>query len=231
MSEPILRFEKVSREYSLGDTKTYGLVSVSLDFHPGEYAAIVGPSGSGKSTLQHLGAGFDRPSSGSVSLMGHDLGRYGENGLARLRNEHIGFIFQTFNLLPVLSAEENVLYPALIRATDPRRRRAARDRARRLLDRVGLDGSGKKRPHQLSGGQRQRVAIARALMNEPSLIFADEPTANLDHQTGSGILDIMGELNRQDGVTLILATHDPAVMKRAGRIVRLKDGRVEADEA
>jgi putative ABC transport system ATP-binding protein len=231
MSEPILRFDQVTREYSLGETKTYGLVSVSLDFNPGEYAAVVGPSGSGKSTLQHLGAGFDRPSSGSVALMGHALGQYGDNGLARLRNEYIGFIFQTFNLLPVLSAEENVLYPALIRATAPAQRRAARARAGELLDRVGLAGSGKKRPHQLSGGQRQRVAIARALMNKPTLIFADEPTANLDHQTGSGILDILGELNTRDGVTLILATHDPAVMKRANRIVRLKDGRVESDQA
>lgn len=228
MSEPILRFDQVTREYSLGETKTYGLVSVSLDFMPGEFVAVVGPSGSGKSTLQHLGAGFDRPSSGTVTLMGRDLGTCGDDGLARLRNEHIGFIFQTFNLLPVLSAEENVLYPALIRAAAPERRRAARERARELLERVGLSDSRNKRPHQLSGGQRQRVAIARALMNEPSLVFADEPTANLDHQTGSGILDILGELHVRDGVTLILATHDPAVMQRADRIVRLKDGRVEA---
>jgi putative ABC transport system ATP-binding protein len=231
MSEPILRFENVTREYPLGDTKTFGLKSVSVEFHPGEYAAIVGPSGSGKSTLQHLGAGFDRPSSGHVFLMGKDLRGYKESGLSRLRNECVGFIFQTFNLMPVLSAEENVLYPALIRAASAAERRECRERARGLLRRVGLDGSGAKRPHQLSGGQRQRVAIARALMNRPRIVFADEPTANLDHETGSGVLDILGELNAQEGSTLILATHDPAVMKRARRIVRLKDGRVEADEA
>jgi putative ABC transport system ATP-binding protein len=229
MNDPILRFDDVTREYALGDTKTYGVRSVSVDFLPGEYAAIVGPSGSGKSTLQHLGAGFDRPSSGRVFLMGADLGRRKDGELARLRNGSIGFIFQTFNLLPVLGAEENILYPALLGAVSSAKRREAKIRAGDLLRRVGLEGSGHKRPHQLSGGQRQRVAIARALMNRPKLVFADEPTANLDHETGSGILDILGELNAQEGATLILATHDPEVMKRASRIVKLKDGRVEAE--
>lgn len=229
MGEPILRFDDVTREYALGDTMTYGLRSLSLDFHPGEYAAVVGPSGSGKSTLQHLGAGFDRPSSGRVFLMGNDLGRYGERELARLRNESIGFIFQTFNLLPVLSAQENVLYPAMIGSKAGRRNSPAR--AAELLVRVGLAGCERKKPHQLSGGQRQRVAIARALINRPKLVFADEPTANLDHETGAGILDILGQLNGEEGVTLILATHDPAVMKRARRIVRLRDGRVETETA
>jgi putative ABC transport system ATP-binding protein len=231
MSDPILRFENVTREYALGDTKTYGVRSVSVDFFPGEYAAIVGPSGSGKSTLQHLGAGFDRPSSGRIFLMGIDLGRCADGELARLRNGSIGFIFQTFNLLPVLSAEENVLYPALIAPIGAAKRREAKKRAVDLLRLVGLSDSARKRPHQLSGGQRQRVAIARALMNRPKLVFADEPTANLDHETGAGILDVLGELNAREGATLILATHDPSVMERAGRIVRLNDGRVEAEKA
>jgi putative ABC transport system ATP-binding protein len=231
VSEAILSFRGVTREYRLGETRVYGLRSLSVDFYAGEFCALVGPSGSGKSTLQHLGAGFDAPSSGRVLLMGGDIAGYGERELARLRNRSIGFVFQNFNLIPVLSAEENVLYPALVYPERGKPRGALRLRARELLARVGLEGEEAKRPHQLSGGQRQRVAIARALMNEPRLIFADEPTANLDHATGSGILDILEGLNRDFGATVILATHDPSVVARARRVVALKDGRLEADVA
>jgi putative ABC transport system ATP-binding protein len=231
VSGAILSFDDVTKEYSLGDTKAYGVRSVSARFLPGEFTALVGPSGSGKSTLQHLGAGFDKPSSGRVFLMGEDISRYGESRMAKLRNDSIGFIFQTFNLLPVLSAQENVSYPALIRAGGETDRRKTAARAKELLERVGLKDCGRKRPHQLSGGQRQRVAIARALMNSPQLIFADEPTANLDHATGAGILDILESLNANDGVTLVLATHDPEVVRRARRTLRLKDGRIVGDEA
>jgi putative ABC transport system ATP-binding protein len=224
--EPILSFREVTREYSLGPATVYGLRSLSVDFFPGEFCAVVGPSGSGKSTLQHLGAGFDAPSSGSVRLLGRDIADYGERELSRTRNASIGFVFQSFNLIPVLSAEENVLYPALIYPNKEKSRRELESRARELLDRVGLAGTEGKRPHQMSGGQRQRVAIARALMNGPRLVFADEPTANLDHETGSAIMDILEGLNADFGATLILATHDPSVMARAKRIVSLKDGRL-----
>jgi putative ABC transport system ATP-binding protein len=240
VSEAILSFRDATRAYALGDTTVYGLRSLDLDFFPGEYCAVVGPSGSGKSTLQHLGAGFDAPTSGSVLLMGGDIALYAERELARIRNRSIGFVFQNFNLIPVLSAEENVLYPALVypeggrgarkdRRGPRERARALKERARELLGRVGLAGEEAKRPHQLSGGQRQRVAIARALMNEPRLVFADEPTANLDHATGSAVLDVLEALNAEAGATLILATHDPTVMARARRIVALKDGRLDRE--
>lgn len=224
MSGAVLRFECVTRAYPLGDTVAYGLRGLSVEFAAGEFAAVVGPSGSGKSTLQHLGAGYDRPSSGKVYLMGRDLASYKDRELARLRNRSIGFIFQSFNLLPVLSALENVAYPALLYPEGKSGRGDARARALELLDRVGLADKAAKRPHQLSGGERQRVAIARALVNRPSVVFADEPTANLDHATGASALDILESLRAERGATLILATHDPEVMKRAGRLVRMKDG-------
>jgi len=229
MSDAILRFEGVTRSYSMGESVAYGLRSLTVEFGEGEFAAVVGPSGSGKSTLQHLGAGYDRPSSGKVLLMGRDLAGYTDRELARLRNRSIGFVFQSFNLLPVLSAVENVAYPALLYPRRGEGRSAIEARAIELLDRVGLSGKGRKRPHQLSGGERQRVAVARALMNRPALVFADEPTANLDHATGSAVLDILEALNAEEGATLILATHDPEVTKRARRIIALKDGRLAKD--
>jgi putative ABC transport system ATP-binding protein len=229
MSDAVLRFEAATRAYPQGETLAYGIRDLSLEFGAGEFTAVVGPSGSGKSTLQHLGAGYDRPSSGKVFLMGRDLGDYGDRELARLRNRSIGFVFQSFNLLPVLSAVENVAYPALLYPSRSEGRAAVEARAAELLDRVGLSGKASKRPHQLSGGERQRVAVARALMNRPALVFADEPTANLDHATGSAILDLLESLNAEAGATLVLATHDPEVMRRARRIVALKDGRLAGD--
>ncbi len=229
MGEAVLSLSAVTREYLLGETTVRALDSVTVEFGRGEFVALVGPSGSGKSTLLQLGAGFDRPSAGEVRFLDRDLGALSDAELARVRNRDIGFIFQSFNLLPVLSALENVLYPALIYERRPEARRAAGKRAEDLLSRVGLSDQMRKRPHQLSGGQRQRVAVARALMNRPQVVFADEPTANLDHATGKGILDALEELREAEGTTLILATHDPAVMGRAGRVVRMADGRVEAD--
>jgi putative ABC transport system ATP-binding protein len=226
VGETVLRFNAVSREYLLGETKALALDSVSVDFRSGEFAAVVGPSGSGKSTLLQIGAGFDRPSAGQVTFMDRDLGVCADGELARIRNRDIGFIFQSFNLLPVLSALENVVYPALIYERSREAKRAARERAEDLLTRVGLADQMRKRPHQLSGGQRQRVAVARALMNRPKVVFADEPTANLDHATGAGILDVLEDLRTAEGTTLILATHDGEVMRRSGRVISLKDGRL-----
>jgi putative ABC transport system ATP-binding protein len=229
VSDTVLSLHGVSRDYYLGETRAVALDAVSVEFRCGEFAAVVGPSGSGKSTLLQLGAGFDRPSAGEIYFMDRDLAACADAELARIRNRDIGFIFQSFNLLPVLSALENVVYPALIYERNGEAKRAARERAEDLLTRVGLADQLRKRPHQLSGGQRQRVAVARALMNRPKVVFADEPTANLDHATGAGILDVLEELRAAEGTTLILATHDPAVMQRASRVVKLKDGRLEAD--
>jgi len=229
MSDAVLRVEAVTRAYPLGETVAYGLRDLSVEFGSGEFAAVVGPSGTGKSTLQHLGAGYDRPSSGKVFLMGRDLASYKDRELARLRNRSIGFTIQSVNLLPVLSALETVAYPALLFSDGKAGSAGAKSRALELLERVGLADKAGKRPHQLSGGERQRVAIARALVNRPSVVFADEPTANLDHATGSTVLDILESVQAECGAALILATHDPEVMKRAERIVRMKDGSLLED--
>ncbi len=229
-AESVLEFRNVSKIYRSGDCEVRGLNAVSASFGPGELTALVGPSGSGKSTMQHLGAGFDRASEGSVLLMGRDIGAYGERELSFLRNRHIGFIFQSFNLIPVMSVLENVMYPAGVYREPHRFEESPRDRAMALLAKVGIADQGKKRPHQLSGGQRQRVAIARALMNAPELIFADEPTANLDHEVGAGILDLLVGLNEELGTTIIFSTHDSAVMSRARRVVSLKDGCLVGDK-
>lgn len=226
---PVLEFRNVSRVYKTGDCEVYGLESVTTSIYPGELTALVGPSGSGKSTMQHLGAGFDKATSGTVLLMGNDIGSYGERALSRLRNEHIGFIFQSFNLIPVMTVLENVMYPAGVYGAPYRFPGTPRERALSLLEKVGIADHSKKRPHQLSGGQRQRVAIARALMNGPDLVFADEPTANLDHTVGAEILELLVSLNREMNATIIFSTHDPAVMARARRVISLRDGRLIED--
>lgn len=225
MSDTVLSFAGVSRWYHMGDSCIKALDKLDLSFSSGEFVAIAGPSGSGKSTLLHLGAGLDRPDEGQVTVMNVCLSKSGETERALLRNKSIGFVFQDFNLLPALSAEANVAWPALLHP-GKRTRREILARARLLLDESGIVDQAKKKPHQMSGGQRQRVAIARALMNEPALIFADEPTANLDRACGPEILDLLERLNREHGASLILSTHDETVMKRARRIVRLLDGRL-----
>jgi len=195
---------------------------------PGEFVALQGPSGSGKTTLLNLLGLLDRPDSGEVFLDGRHAETLSENERSDLRRDRFGFVFQTFNLIPVLSSEENVAYPMAIAgiAAEERRRRS-----RDLLERVGLGDKLGVRPDLLSGGQRQRVAIARALANRPAVVFADEPTANLDSRTAEEILDLMRDVNETSGVAFLFATHDPRVVERARRIVRLHDGAVEADEA
>ena len=220
-----MRLEDVSKDYTLGRTTVPALRGVTLGVAPGEFVAVAGPSGSGKSTLLNLVGCLDHPSSGRVLIGGEDVARLSDDALSDLRARTIGFIFQTFNLIPVLSALENVEFPLLFRGGDHR----GHERARRALAEVGLADFGRHRPDELSGGQRQRVAVARALVTDPVIVLADEPTANLDSATGEAIIDLMLEINRRDGTTFIFSTHDPKVMAHAHRVVHLVDGRIRAD--
>jgi putative ABC transport system ATP-binding protein len=230
MTETVLEYRGVSKIYKTGESEVFALKNIDAVFHAGELTALVGPSGSGKTTMQHLGAGFDKPSRGTVLLMGNPINSYTEKELALGRTRHIGFFCQSFNLLPVMSVLENVMYPAEVYGPPRRFEGGVKDRAFSLLEKTGLESHAKKRPYQLSGGQRQRVAIARALMNNPELVFADEPTANLDHATGAEILELLIRLNREMGTAIVFSTHDPAVMARARRILTLKDGELQEQE-
>ncbi len=201
------------------------LDDVTLDLRSGETCAVVGPSGSGKTTLLGLCAGLDRPTSGSVRLCGSDLSELNEDGLAALRNRDVGFIFQTFQLIPTLTALENVMVPAELRGDS-----GVRPRAEQLLEQVGLQDRFTHYPTQLSGGEQQRVAIARAFINRPAILFADEPTGNLDADTGATIEDLIFDLNETAGTTLMLVTHNLELAARTGRILRLRGGAVVGDE-
>jgi putative ABC transport system ATP-binding protein len=225
---PLLEARDVSRSYRLGQASVPAIRNVTLAVRKGEFVALQGPSGSGKTTLLNVLGLLDRPDSGAVYLDGREAEALSENDRSDLRRDRFGFVFQTFNLIPVLTAEENVAYP-LVLARVPAEER--RQRSRELLERVGLADKLAVRPDLLSGGQRQRVAIARALANRPEVVFADEPTANLDSRTAEEILDLMRGFNESSGVAFLFATHDPRVVSRARRIVRLHDGAVEGDEA
>jgi putative ABC transport system ATP-binding protein len=218
----------VTRTYGSGVALVRALDGVDLDIRAGEFLALAGPSGSGKSTLLNLVGCIDTPTSGEIHFEGTDLGKLSGRERTRFRNHRIGFIFQDFNLIPVLSAYENVELPLQLKGG---MKRAEMDSAvRSMLDRVGLGALGHRRPSQLSGGQQQRVAIARALVKHPSVLLADEPTANLDSVTAREILELMHELNASLGTTCIFSTHDPLVMSFARRLVRLHDGRVQSQE-
>jgi putative ABC transport system ATP-binding protein len=225
---PLLEARDVSRSYRLGEAFVPAIRGVSLALSAGEFVALQGPSGSGKTTLLNVLGLLDRPDSGAVYLQGREAEVLSENERSDLRRDRFGFVFQTFNLIPVLTAEENVAYPLVLARVPAAERRG---RSRELLERVGLADKLGVRPDLLSGGQRQRVAIARALANRPAVVFADEPTANLDSRTAEEILDLMRGFNESNGVAFLFATHDPRVVARARRIVRLHDGAVEADEA
>lgn len=222
----IVRVESVSKHYRLGDQDVKALTNVSLAIEPGVFLAIAGPSGSGKSTLLNIIGCIDTPTSGRVIIDGHDVSGRTPDQLADLRARTIGFIFQTFNLLPVLSAEENIEYPLLQLKELSKAQR--RERVRHYLEVVGLGRYATHRPNQLSGGQRQRVAIARALATHSKIVLADEPTANLDSKTGSSILKLMREINRESGTTFVFSTHDRKVMNMADRLVRIADGQISA---
>jgi putative ABC transport system ATP-binding protein len=226
MPEAMLHCQSLSRTYRSGGRDIVVLKDITFSLEPGGFLAILGPSGSGKTTLLGLVAGLDQPSQGEVYLDGQSLGSLNEDQRARLRGEKIGFVFQSFQLLPTLTAQENVQVPLELRgATNP----AAR--ARELLDRVGLSGREHHYPTQLSGGEQQRVALARGFSIGPKVLFADEPTGNLDAGTGATIIDLMVELNRDLGTTLVLVTHDLDLAARAHRTIRLADGKVVADTA
>jgi len=226
MPEAVLHSQSLSRTYRSGGRDLTVLKDITFSLEPGGFLAILGPSGSGKTTLLGLLAGLDRPSAGSVYLDGQELGALSEDERARLRGEKIGFVFQAFQLIPTLTAQENIQVPLELRG-DAR----ASARARELLERVGLGGRGHHYPAQLSGGEQQRVALARGFSSRPRVLFADEPTGNLDAATGATIIDLMVELNRDLGTTLVLVTHDLDLAARARRTIRLADGRVVADTA
>jgi len=222
----IVRVENVSKHYRLGDQDVRALTNVTLAIEPGVFLAIAGPSGSGKSTLLNIIGCIDTPTSGRVIIDDHDVSGQTPDELASLRARTIGFIFQTFNLLPVLSAEENIEYPLLQLKELTKAQR--RERVKHYLEVVGLTRYATHRPNQLSGGQRQRVAIARALATHSKIVLADEPTANLDSKTGSSILKLMRDINRQSGTTFVFSTHDRKVMNMADRLVRIADGEITA---
>jgi putative ABC transport system ATP-binding protein len=225
----IVRLEHVFKDYILGEQKVQALKDISLNIEEAAFAAIAGPSGSGKSTLLNLIGCIDTPSAGKIFIDGKDTGGRTSDELADLRARTIGFIFQTFNLFPVLSAGENVEYPLLqLKEIGAAERR---ERISRYLAIVGLSKFARHRPSQLSGGQRQRVAIARALATQPKIILADEPTANLDHKTGEGILQLMKEINDNFKTTFVFSTHDARVMDMADRLVRIEDGQITGESA
>jgi len=226
MTDAVLRLRGITKTYRMGkDNLVQALRGTDLDVHPGEFVALMGPSGSGKSTMMNILGCLDVPDSGSYVLAGQNVGTLNDDQLAAIRNRHIGFVFQTFNLLPRLSALENVELP-LIYGGD---RRDRRDRAKRALQAVGLGERIGHKPTELSGGQQQRVAIARALLNDPSLILADEPTGNLDSRSSAEILAIFQRLN-DAGKTVVMVTHEPDVAEHCKRIVRMRDGLVSGDE-
>lgn len=225
MSE-LIRLDAVSRRFTLGGTEVAALDRVSLRVAEGEYLAVMGPSGSGKSTLLNVLGLLDRPDEGRYWLGGQDIATLSEPALAQLRGHRIGFVFQSFHLIPRLTARENVELPLMLCGVLPAERHR---RSQRLLGDLGLDNRADHRPAELSGGQRQRVAIARAMAMAPRLILADEPTGNLDSRSGEEVITLLEGLNRQQGITLMVVTHDPRLGERAGRRILMNDGRISSD--
>ena len=227
MHENVIEIQQVSKVYNTDGSEVRAVNRLSLSIQRGEFTAIAGPSGSGKTTLLNIMSGLDTPTSGSVMLSGRLISGLKGSELSDFRRDHIGFIFQSYNLIPVLTVKENIEYIMLLQGVSDRERR---ERVASILAEVGLSGMEGRLPKQLSGGQQQRVAIARAMVSMPDIILADEPTANLDSHTASTLLDIMRELNEKSGMTFVFSTHDSMIMEKAKRLVLLKDGMVDRDE-
>ncbi|GAB1481762.1 ABC transporter ATP-binding protein [Treponema sp.] len=225
---PILQLEKVERIYRKGTSEVHALAGINLSIEKGEFLAVVGPSGSGKTTLLNIIGCLDTPDTGLVRYQGKILGSLAENELSEYRKKHISFIFQSYNLIPVLTVRENVELPLIIEKKMTKAQ--MRERAMEVLKSVGLDGKENRYPRELSGGQEQRVAIARALVKNPIIVLADEPTANLDSVTAEEVVDIMRKINAEHQATFIFSTHDPRMEKHARRVVTIQDGLVHSDE-
>ena len=226
MSDVIVETKGVERTFSLGNVKVRALRGVDLKVAPGEFVAVAGPSGSGKTTLFNLIGGLDEPTAGEVLVGGLSLSGMSRKQLSKLRLDKIGFVFQAYNLIPVLTAFENVEYPLILRKVGTTERKR---KVEELMVAVGLGDMMHRRPVQMSGGQQQRVAIARSLVCDPVVVLADEPTANVDSETGEALLSLMTQLNKEKQLTFLFSTHDPMVMRAARRLIRLKDGRIESD--
>jgi putative ABC transport system ATP-binding protein len=220
---PVIEISDVWKLHKLGDEVVKALVAVELQVMPGEFVCLMGPSGSGKSTLLNIIGGLDRPTKGLVKVAGQDTGKITESQFAALRHDTIGFIFQSYNLIPFLSAVENVELPLMF---EPYDRKALRKRATELLELVGLSHRINHQPTKMSGGEQQRTAIARSLISNPTLVLADEPTANLDHRTGETVVRMLRDLCSTLGVTVVASTHDPTVADEASRVIRMKDGQI-----
>ena len=227
LTDAVIQTTDVCRHFGAGATLVKAVDQVSITIEPGEFTAIIGPSGSGKSTLLHLLGGLDNPTSGKVELAGTNIAAMSGGELSDFRRDHIGFVFQAYNLIPVLSAEENIEYIMLLQGASAATRR---QRVQEMLALVELSGLGDRRPNQLSGGQQQRVAVARAMASHPDIILADEPTANLDSLTGIALLDVMKDLNQNQHMTFVFSTHDEKIMARASRLIHMQDGTVIRDE-
>ena len=221
----VIEIKSLSKDYNSDGLAVHALNGIDLSIKKGEFTAIAGPSGSGKTTLLNIIGGIDRPGRGEVLVAGKNLNGMKPGELSDLRLNSIGFIFQAYNLIPVLTAVENVEYVLLLQGADKKERR---ERAESILREVGLERELKRKPAEMSGGQQQRVAVARAMVSNPEIILADEPTANLDQSTGSALLDLMRSLNKERGITFLFSTHDSMVMKRAGRLINIRDGRIVA---
>lgn len=227
MSEKVIETQDLSKTYRADEVEVHALRSLNLTIKKGEFTAIAGPSGSGKTTLLNVMSGLDSPTSGRVLLAGKYISGMKGGELSDFRRDHIGFIFQSYNLIPVLTVKENIEYIMLLQGIRDTERLS---RVASILKQIGLEGMENRRPKQLSGGQQQRVAVARAMVSKPDIILADEPTANLDSHTGASLLDIMRELNEKNGMTFVFSTHDTMIMERAKRLVLLKDGEVAKDK-
>ena len=227
MARTVIDAHELSKTYTEGPVPVEAVKDVHLHIEAGEFIALVGPSGSGKTTLLNMIGGLDEPTKGKVVIDGTDITGMKENKLIDFRLRNIGFVFQAYNLIPVLTAEENIEFIMLLQGTGKDERK---QRVQQLLEEVGLQGKGHSRPSELSGGQQQRVAVARALASKPKFVLADEPTANLDSTTAANLLDIMEKLNKEEGMTFVFSTHDPRVIQRARRVVTLVDGEIEKDE-